>query len=60
MILAFDIVREKMPEVKLSIMGNQEENPEYYEVIRGLQPGDKVIVSSYETYDKVQELNIKK
>jgi Membrane-fusion protein len=36
------------------------QNPEYYEVIKGLQPGDKVIVSSYETYDKVQELNIKK
>lgn len=35
------------------------QNPEYYEVIKGLQPGDKVIVSSYETYDKVQELNIK-
>lgn len=34
MILAFDIVREKMPEVKLSIMGNQEENPEYYEECR--------------------------
>ena len=36
------------------------QNPEYYEVIKGLQSGDKVIVSSYETYDKVQELNIKK
>lgn len=35
------------------------QNPEYYEVIKGLQPGDKVVVSSYETYDKVQELNIK-
>lgn len=36
------------------------QNPEYYEVIKGLQPGDKVVVSSYETYDKVQELNIKR
>ncbi|WP_324758851.1 efflux RND transporter periplasmic adaptor subunit [Sphingobacterium thalpophilum] len=35
------------------------QNPEYYEVIKGLQPSDKVVVSSYETYDKVQELNIK-
>lgn len=35
------------------------QNPEYYEVISGLQAGDKVIVSSYELYDKVQELNIK-
>ena len=36
------------------------QNPEYYEVLNGLKPGDKVVVSSYETYDKIQELNIKK
>lgn len=36
------------------------QNPQYYEVMGGLKPGDKVIVSSYETYDKIQELNIKK
>lgn len=35
------------------------QNPEYYEVIGGLRPGDKVIVSSYETYEKIQELNVK-
>lgn len=35
------------------------QNPEYYEVLGGLEPGDKVIVSSYETYDKIQELNIR-
>ena len=35
------------------------QNPDYYEVISGLQPGDKVVTSSYETYDRVQELNIK-
>jgi len=35
------------------------QNPEYYEVIGGLEPGDKVIVSSYETYDKIQELNVR-
>lgn len=35
------------------------QNPDYYEVISGLEVGDKVITSSYETYDKVQELNIK-
>ena len=35
------------------------QNPEYYEVTSGLKPGDKVVVSSYETYDKIQELNIK-
>ncbi|MCY4778058.1 HlyD family efflux transporter periplasmic adaptor subunit [Sphingobacterium sp. UT-1RO-CII-1] len=35
------------------------QNPEYYEVMGGLEVGDKVIVSSYETYDKIQELSIK-
>jgi len=35
------------------------QNPDYYEVIQGLKPGDKIITSSYETYDKVQELLIK-
>lgn len=35
------------------------QNPEYYEVMGGLQVGDKVIVSSYETYDKIQELNVR-
>lgn len=35
------------------------QNPEYYEILKGLQPGDKVIVSSYESYDKIQELSIK-
>ena len=36
------------------------QNPQYYEVLGGLKPGDKVVVSSYETYDKIQELTIKK
>lgn len=36
------------------------QNPDFYEVLSGLQPGDKVIVSSYEMFDKMQELNIKK
>jgi len=35
------------------------QNPDYYEVISGLEPGDKVVTSSYETYDRVQELNIR-
>ena len=34
------------------------QNPDYYEVIGGLEPGDKVVTSSYETYDRVQELSI--
>ncbi len=36
------------------------QNPDYYEVISGLELGDKVVTSSYETYDCVQELNISK
>ncbi|MES2893166.1 MAG: HlyD family efflux transporter periplasmic adaptor subunit [Bacteroidota bacterium] len=39
-------------------LGNQ--NPEYYEVLEGLQPGDKVITSSYENYGNIQELVLKK
>ena len=35
------------------------QNPDFYEVISGLQPGDKVVTSSYETYDRVQELRIR-
>lgn len=35
------------------------QNPDYYEVISGLEAGDKVITSSYETYEKVQELSIR-
>lgn len=36
------------------------QNPEYYEVIEGLQPGDKVVTSSYENYGEMQELVLKK
>ena len=39
-------------------LGNQ--NPDYYEVLEGLQPGDKVITSSYENYGDIQELVLKK
>jgi HlyD family secretion protein len=35
-------------------LGNQ--NPDYYEVLQGLKPGDKVVTSSYETYGTMQEL----
>jgi HlyD family secretion protein len=31
-------------------------SPDYYEVISGLKPGDKVVTSSYDNYDKIQEL----
>ncbi|MCW3119422.1 MAG: HlyD family efflux transporter periplasmic adaptor subunit [Chitinophagaceae bacterium] len=35
-------------------------NTDYYEVLSGLQPGDKVITSSYENYGTMQELVLKK
>lgn len=36
------------------------QNPDYYEVLEGLQPGEKVITSSYENYGNMQELVLKK
>lgn len=36
------------------------QNPNYYEVLQGLQPGDKVVTSSYENYGSMQELVLKK
>jgi HlyD family secretion protein len=36
------------------------QNPEYYEVLQGLKPGDKVVTSSYENYGTMQELVLKK
>ena len=39
-------------------LGSQ--NPDYYEVLQGLQPGDKVITSNYENYGTNQELVLKK
>ncbi|MCH7411457.1 HlyD family efflux transporter periplasmic adaptor subunit [Belliella sp. DSM 111904] len=34
-------------------------NPEFYEVIEGLKPGEKVIVSGYEGFGKNEVLNLK-
>ncbi len=36
------------------------QNPDYYEVLSGLKPGDKVVTSSYESYGTMQELILKK
>lgn len=36
------------------------QNTDYYEVISGLKPGDKVVTSSYENYGNMQELVLKK
>ncbi|MGD0583829.1 MAG: HlyD family efflux transporter periplasmic adaptor subunit [Bacteroidales bacterium] len=34
-------------------------NPKYYEVLEGLQPGEKVIISGYETFGKNEKLKFK-
>jgi HlyD family secretion protein len=39
-------------------LGNQ--NQDYYEVLQGLKPGDKVVTSSYENYGNMQILVFKK
>ena len=36
------------------------QNPDYYEVLEGLKPGDKVVTSSYENYGNMQELVLKR
>jgi HlyD family secretion protein len=36
------------------------QNPDNYEVLEGLKPGDKVVTSSYENYGDMQELVLKK
>jgi len=36
------------------------QNPDYYEILSGLKPGDKVITSSYENYGTMTELVLKK
>lgn len=35
------------------------QNPDYYEVLQGLKPGDKVVTSSYDNYGDMQELVLK-
>jgi len=34
------------------------QNPDYFEVLSGLQPGDKIITSSYDTFGENQVLNL--
>lgn len=36
------------------------QSPDFYQVLQGLKPGDKVITSSYEHYGDMQELVLKK
>lgn len=36
------------------------QSPDYYQVLQGLKPGDKVVTSSYDNYGDMQELVLKK
>jgi HlyD family secretion protein len=36
------------------------QNPDYYEVMQGLKPGDKVVTSGYDNYGNMQELVLNK
>ena len=35
------------------------QSPDYYQVLQGLRAGDKVVTSSYENYENMEELVIK-
>jgi HlyD family secretion protein len=55
----FKVTNDGSKAYKVDIqLGNQ--NTDYYEVLQGLQTGDKVVTSSYENYGDMQELVLKK
>jgi HlyD family secretion protein len=55
----FKVNKDGSAAYKVNIqLGNQ--NPDYYEVLDGLQPGDKVVTSSYENYGNMEQLVLKK
>ena len=36
------------------------QSPEYFEVLSGLSPGERVVTSSYENYEEIDKLVLKK
>jgi HlyD family secretion protein len=36
------------------------QNPDFYEILQGLKPGEKVLVNSYENYGNMEEIILKK
>jgi HlyD family secretion protein len=55
----FKLSRDGKTEYRVDVqLGMQ--SPDYYEVLSGLEPGDKVVTSSYENYGTMQELVLKK
>ncbi|MCS3794877.1 efflux RND transporter periplasmic adaptor subunit [Niastella sp. OAS944] len=55
----FKVSEDGKTAYKVDIQLNRQ-NPDYYEVMEGLKPGDKVVTSSYENYGNMQELVLKK
>ncbi|HUP12470.1 MAG TPA: efflux RND transporter periplasmic adaptor subunit, partial [Niastella sp.] len=55
----FKVSEDGRTAYKADIQLNRQ-NPDYYEVMEGLKPGDKVVTSSYENYGNMQELVLKK
>lgn len=50
------------PDGKKAVRRNvqiKRQNPMYYEVISGLEPGEKVVISSYENFSDAGELVLK-
>ena len=55
----FKVSKDGKTAYKVPIQINRQ-SPDYYELVSGLEPGDKVITSSYETYGDIQVLVLKK
>jgi HlyD family secretion protein len=55
----FKVSEDGKKAYKVNIQINRQ-SPDYYELTSGLNAGDKVITSSYETYGDIQELVLKK
>lgn len=54
----FKVSEDGQTAYKVNIrLGSQ--NTEYYEVVEGLNPGDKVVTSSYDTFGDIEELILK-
>lgn len=54
----FKVTNDGSKAYKVDIqLGRQ--NPDYYEILNGLQPGDKVVTSSYENFGENEELVLK-
>lgn len=54
----FKVAADGKTAYRVDIQLNRQ-NPDYFEVVGGLKPGEKVITSSYETYGDIQELVLK-